>query len=209
MLGLLDPDEGTISVGSIDLRHLGKAAYREQIGSVMQDDRLFAGSIAENISFFNASATLARIEQAARAAQLHDDLAHMPMGYHTRVGDMGSSLSGGQQQRLLLARALYRNPTILVLDEATSHLDASRESAIHDVLDTLICTRIVIAHRAETLERAGTVLVMDGGTIRRQPARQAGHQAGTFTTRSIYTGGSLIGLSTEGKHGSQKEGVEH
>lgn len=165
MLGLLDPDEGTISVDGVDLRHLGKASYRRMIGSVMQDDRLFAGSVAENIAFFDTSATLEDVERAARCAHFHEDLARMPMGYHTMVGDMGSSLSGGQQQRLLLARALYRHPEILVLDEATSHLDAVREHAIHDAIDQLSCTRILIAHRKETLDRASIVLIMEGGKL--------------------------------------------
>lgn len=131
----------------------------------MQDDQLFAGSIAENIAFFAEDATPERVEHAARLAELHEDILGMPMGYHTLVGDMGSSLSGGQQQRLLLARALYAEPKILVLDEATSHLDVPREQAIAAMLAQLKITRVVVAHRAETIAAADRVLVLSNGQI--------------------------------------------
>lgn len=108
MLGLLDPERGHITIGGVDLRRLGKRAYRQMTASVMQDDRLFSGSIADNISFFDPRATLENIEAAARMACIHEDIVAMPMGYHSLVGDMGSALSGGQQQRILWARAFYR-----------------------------------------------------------------------------------------------------
>lgn len=154
LLGLLDPQSGAISVGGVNLKHLGKTAYRKMVGSVMQDDHLFAGSIADNISFFDDMSTPEKIEKVARMAGIHDDIIAMPMGYHTLVGDMGSSLSGGQKQRLFLARALYVEPKILVLDEATSHLDGERERSINDLLSSLSITRIIIAHRKETIESA-------------------------------------------------------
>lgn len=166
LLGLLDPQEGKIIIGGIDLKHLGKNTYRKMIGSVMQDDRLFAGSIADNIAFFDEVATPAAVETAARQAELHQDIIAMPMGYHTLVGDMGSSLSGGQQQRLSLARALYRQPQILVLDEATSHLDLAREKQIAETLRQMQVTRIVIAHRPETIASAERVLVMKMGKVK-------------------------------------------
>ncbi|KWE68285.1 ABC transporter [Burkholderia ubonensis] len=163
LLGLLDPHEGTIAVDGVDIRHLGLQHYRDRIGCVMQDDILFAGSIADNICFFDLDPDLARIEEAARLAQIHDDIAAMPMGYQSLVGDMGSSLSGGQCQRVLLARALYRRPDILVLDEATSHLDVARELAINEAVSAMPITRILIAHRPETIRSAERALLLENG----------------------------------------------
>lgn len=172
MLGLLDPQNGSIRIGDIDLRHLGKTTYRHMVGSVMQDDRLFAGSIADNISFFDEAATPERIEQAARMAELHGDIVTMPMGYHSLVGDMGSSLSGGQQQRLFLARMLYRHPKILVLDEATSHLDVACEQRINATLRTMDVTKILIAHRPETIRSAHRIFVVQAGSLQELAPQQ-------------------------------------
>lgn len=163
LLGLLDPQEGTIAVDGVDIRHVGLQHYRDRIGCVMQDDILFAGSIADNICFFDLDPDQARIEEAARLAQIHDDIAAMPMGYQSLVGDMGSSLSGGQCQRVLLARALYRRPDILVLDEATSHLDVARELAINEAVGAMPITRILIAHRPETIRSAERALLLENG----------------------------------------------
>ena len=165
MLGLLDPQAGTVSVGGVDLQQLGKRAWRDMVGSVMQDDTLFAGSIADNISFYDEAATLERVETAARLAQLHDDIAAMPMAYHTLVGDMGSTLSGGQKQRLFLARAIYKQPRVLVLDEATSHLDVPCENRINASLASLHATRIFVAHRVQSIQAADRVLVCAEGGI--------------------------------------------
>jgi ATP-binding cassette subfamily B protein RaxB len=165
MLGLLDPSQGTIYVGGVDLQKLGKDAYRKIVGSVMQDDTLFAGSIADNISFHDEAATPEGVENAAKLAALHEDIMTMPMGYHSLVGDMGSSLSGGQKQRVYLARALYRSPKILVLDEATGQLDAHNESRINANLKTMPMTRIAIAHRAETLRAADRILYCANGRV--------------------------------------------
>ena len=165
MLGLIDPQDGVIRVGGVDLKHLGKNVYRKSIGSVVQDDTLFAGTIAENISFNDLDATPASIEAAARLAELHKDIVAMPMGYHSLIGDMGSSLSGGQKQRLYLARALYRKPQILILDEATSHLDISCEMEILANLKSMNVTRIMIAHRKETIRNADRVLHFINGQI--------------------------------------------
>lgn len=158
MLGLLAPTEGEVRFGGVDIRKLGLDVYRRWIGAVMQDDQLFAGSIADNISFFDPEATPMRIEAAARLAAVHDDIAAMPMAYQSLVGDMGSSLSGGQKQRVILARALYRRPRLLVLDEATSHLDLERERLVNAAVQRLRITRIVIAHRPETVAAAGRVI---------------------------------------------------
>lgn len=165
LLGLLDPEEGSILIGGIDLRRLSKARYRAMLGAVLQEDSLFTGSIADNIGFFDPDATSIRIEAAARLAQIHDDIVAMPMGYHSLVGDMGSSLSGGQKQRLLLARALYRRPRILVLDEATSHLDVSREREVNAAIRRLRITRIVIAHRPETIASADRLIKLRDSRI--------------------------------------------
>jgi ATP-binding cassette subfamily B protein RaxB len=165
ILGLLEPDSGEVLVDGIPLRQFGYANYREQVGAVLQDDHLFAGSIADNIALFDDAPDMQRIAAAAQAAAIHDDVARMPMGYETLVGDMGSSLSGGQKQRLLLARALYRGPALLVMDEGTSHLDASREAAINAVVERMGVSRLIIAHRAETIAAAGRVLAVEDGRL--------------------------------------------
>ncbi|WP_244135059.1 peptidase domain-containing ABC transporter [Burkholderia sp. BCC0322] len=166
LLGLLTPEHGSVSVDGIDIRKLGLHQHRELIGCVMQDDILFAGSIADNIGFFDPQPDQARIEEAARLAQIHDDIAAMPMGYQSLVGDMGSSMSGGQCQRVLLARAFYRKPAILVLDEATSHLDVERERLINDAVRAMNITRIIIAHRPETIRSADRVVELARGSAR-------------------------------------------
>lgn len=163
ILGLLRPSSGTIRIGGVDIHDYGLAAYRELFGAVMQEDVLFAGSIGENIAFFDHAVDPARIEAAARAARIHEDIASMAMGYESLVGDLGSSLSGGQKQRVLLARALYRSPAILLLDEATSHLDVAREHEINREISALRMTRIVIAHRPDTIRSADRVVALRNG----------------------------------------------
>jgi len=147
------------------LRRSGGEAPRALIGTVMQDDTLFAGSIADNICFFDPAPDRARIEECARLAQIHEEIAAMAMGYHTLVGDMGTVLSGGQKQRLFLARALYKQPRILVLDEATSHLDVACEQAVNAAIQSLDLTRIIIAHRPETILSAERVVMLHGGKV--------------------------------------------
>ena len=134
--------------------------YRDLIGAVMQEDELFAGSIAENICFFDPDADRPRIEACARMAAIEPDILAMPMGYNTLIGDMGTVLSGGQKQRVLLARALYKQPRILALDEATSHLDVARERSVNEAVRALRLTRIIIAHRPETISMAGRVVAL-------------------------------------------------
>jgi len=168
LLGLMSPQEGRIEVDGIDLAKLGMRNYRRMTAAVMQDDQLFAGSLIDNIALGDEAFDLERVEEAARMAGIHDEIAAMPMGYHTLVGDMGAALSGGQRQRVILARALYRKPALLVLDEATSHLDVDRERWVNDAVRKLNLTRIIIAHRPETIASADRVLVMHGGRIVQQ-----------------------------------------
>ncbi|MFZ5841534.1 MAG: peptidase domain-containing ABC transporter [Pseudomonadota bacterium] len=165
MLGLLSPSEGEILIDGMDVKRLGKRAFRQQVAAVMQDDALLSGSIADNITYFAESHDQDRIELCAKMAALHDDIGRMPMGYNTLIGDMGNSLSGGQRQRLLLARALYRQPRILFLDEATSHLDVQLESIVNHAVKSLNVTRIIIAHRPETIRSVDRILVMGNGQL--------------------------------------------
>ncbi|WP_063834420.1 peptidase domain-containing ABC transporter [Paraburkholderia ferrariae] len=160
LTGLLTPTGGAVFVGNIALKHVGISRYRQMFGAVMQEDQLFAGTIAENISFFDDDMDMGWVRECADKAALLKDLATFPMGFNTLVGDMGSALSGGQKQRVLLARALYKRPQILFLDEATSHLDSQNESIVNDAIKALNITRLVIAHREETIRAADRVLRM-------------------------------------------------
>jgi ATP-binding cassette subfamily B protein RaxB len=165
LASLLQPSAGEILVGGQPLARVGMERYRSMIGVVMQDDQLFAGSIADNISFFSEYPDLQRIEQCAKLAAVHDDILAMPMGYNTLMGDMGTVLSGGQKQRVLIARALYHQPSILLLDEATSHLDMHREGTVNDAIRTIQVTRIIVAHRPETIRSADRVIVLEEGKV--------------------------------------------
>ena len=165
MLGLLEPTDGEILVGGLPLRQLGLANYRKLIGTVMQDDQLFAGSIADNICFFEAQPDASRVRECASLAAIHEEIMRMPMTYSTLVGDIGLGLSGGQKQRILLARALYRQPRLLLLDEATSHLDVWNEKAVNAAIREIAMTRILVAHRPETIAMADRVVVMKRGQI--------------------------------------------
>lgn len=165
MLGVHAPQSGEMLVGGQPLRQLGLRTWRDMIGTVMQDDQLFAGSIVENISFFDPAVDQAWVEECARIAAVADDIAAMPMGFHTLIGDMGGSLSGGQRQRVLLARALYKRPKILFLDEATSALDVDREREVNQAIRHLSLTRVIVAHRPETVASAGRVIVLNDGKV--------------------------------------------
>jgi ATP-binding cassette subfamily B protein RaxB len=177
LLGLQEPTAGSVTVGGIPLNRLGHNNYRKMIGTVMQEDHLFTGSIADNISFFDPTPDQEWIEECARMAAVHNEIVNMPMGYNSLVGDIGSGMSGGQKQRVLLARALYKRPKILVLDEATSHLDVFNEKAVNESIKSMSLTRIVVAHRPETIAMASRVIMMDGGRIVRDlnvpPQRKA------------------------------------
>ena len=165
ILGLLVPTEGEVLIGNIPITQLGLRAYRELVGTVMQDDVLLTGSIQDNISFFEPHTDAGQVARCARFAAIHEEISAMPMGYQTLVGDMGSSLSGGQKQRVLLARALYKQPKILALDEATSHLDIQNEQQVNIALGQLQLTRIMVAHRPETINAAERVVGIVQGEV--------------------------------------------
>lgn len=165
LLGLLPPTEGEVLFGGIPIRQLGIANVRRQYGTVMQEDVLLTGSLLDNIAFFDSHVDVERAEACAEMAQLRTDIGRMPMGYHTLVGDLGSGLSGGQKQRVLLARALYKRPRVLALDEATSHLDIDNERAVVVALAKLQLTRIIIAHRPETMSAAQRAVQIAEGRI--------------------------------------------
>jgi len=165
MLGLLEPTEGDIRIGGISIRQLGPTSLRKMVGVVMQDDQLMAGSLAENIACFDPTADQEDIETAAKRANIHKAIINMPMGYQTLVAEMGSGLSGGQKQRLLLARALYKQPKILALDEATSHLDLHGEQHVVQNLQSLPMTRVVVAHRRETVAMVHRIIHLDRGAV--------------------------------------------
>ncbi len=166
MMGLLPADGGDICYDGSKLSELGLQSLRSSIGAVMQDDQLLSGSIADNIAFFEASPEQERIEACAKLASVHQDIAQMPMNYLSLIGDMGTTLSGGQKQRILLARALYRQPKLLFMDEATSHLDVQTERVVNEAIKALDVTRVIIAHRPETIRTADRILLLEKGVLR-------------------------------------------
>ncbi|MGO9677969.1 MAG: peptidase domain-containing ABC transporter [Candidatus Sulfotelmatobacter sp.] len=165
MAGLYEPSSGRLLFDGKDLKYLDLRSVRSQLGIVTQDTQLFGGTVRQNISLADPQMGLDRVIQAAKLACIHDDILSMPMGYETILADRGLSLSGGQRQRLALARALACRPVILILDEATSHLDAVTEGLVNQNLTRLHCTRIVIAHRLSTIRDADSILVIDNGRI--------------------------------------------
>lgn len=158
MLGPLEPTNGEVLVDGLPLSTMGVRAFREQVAAVMQEDQLLSGSIADNISFFDQRCDEEKLLRCANLAGIHTEIMAMPMTYNSLIGDMGSSLSGGQKQRVLLARALYRNPKILFLDEGTAHLDVENERLISESLRQLRMTRISVAHRPDIVSGADKIV---------------------------------------------------
>ncbi len=165
LLGLLPASSGQLKVDGVPLNAASMAGWRGRVGAVMQDDVLLTGTLADNISFFDPAIDMKRVETAGRFARIHDEVMAMPMGYQSLVGDMGAALSAGQRQRILLARAIYRDPDVLFLDEGTANLDEATEAAVSDMIAALPITRIIIAHRPALIERADLVLKLEGGRM--------------------------------------------
>lgn len=165
MCGLYPVSAGEVRLDGLPLSAWGPRSLRRALGVVMQDDELLAGSIAENVAFFDERIDMDHVWECLRRAAIADEVRAMPMRADTLVGDMGSSLSGGQKQRILIARALYRDPKILIFDEATSHLDPENERIIGETLTALKITRIVVAHRRETIARATRIFDMRNGNL--------------------------------------------
>jgi ABC-type multidrug transport system ATPase subunit len=165
MAGLYAPSAGAIAVDGRDLQAWDLHALRERFGIVTQETRLFSATLRDNVALFDPEVPDERIEHACQLACLHDSITQMPMGYDTLLADGGSSLSGGQRQRLSLARALLREPALLILDEATSALDTETERQVQQQLRGLSCTRIVVAHRLSTVSEADKIIVLDAGKV--------------------------------------------
>jgi ABC-type bacteriocin/lantibiotic exporter with double-glycine peptidase domain len=168
LLGLYTPDRGTIRFDGCDLRELDLTALRRQVGVVAQESFLFNDTIRYNIALNDPSIPLERMREAARIACIDDVIERLPLGYDTIVGENGRNLSGGERQRLAIARALAHQPAILLLDEATSALDEATEKRVHQNLSARRCTRILIAHRMQTIADAYRVLVLMQGRIAMQ-----------------------------------------
>jgi ATP-binding cassette subfamily B protein RaxB len=165
LVGLYIPTSGEIEIDGTLASAEKWRAWRKSIGIVGQDDRLFSGSISENIAVFDANIDMERVIESAKSAQIHDEILLKPMQYQTLIGDMGAALSGGQKQRILLARSIYRNPRLLILDEGTANLDRNSETLIADYVSSLNITRIVVAHRPALVERADRVFNLANGKI--------------------------------------------
>ncbi len=172
LLGLFEPEAGVVKFAGFPLARFGHAEYRRRIGTVMQDDTLLAGSVADNIAFFDSDPDLQKVKNCAEAAMIHTDIAAMPMGYNSLVGDMGGTLSAGQRQRVLLARALYREPEILLLDEGTANLDSAIEASIISMLENLKMTRICVAHREAMIMASDRIVLLQGGTLHELDKKQ-------------------------------------
>lgn len=158
MSGLLKPTQGEIYFNHLDIKQLGLANYRQHIACVLQDDKFFSGSILENIVSFEEKYDREFAIECAKLAQIHDEIMAMPMNYETLLGELGNNLSGGQRQRLFIARALYKKPKILFMDEATSHLDEENEKKINEAISKLAITRVLVAHRKSTIESADRIV---------------------------------------------------
>ncbi|MDM4210904.1 peptidase domain-containing ABC transporter [Klebsiella spallanzanii] len=169
MCGLLSPTSGDVFADKLDINKIGLNNYRLSTACVLQEDRLFSGSIAENICGFEDNADEAFIIECARNSNIHDEIMKMPMGYETLIGELGTGISGGQKQRLLIARALYRRPGILFMDEATSHLDLNNEASINQAISNLSITRIIVAHRPSTIASADRVIDLSDYSSISQP----------------------------------------
>jgi ATP-binding cassette subfamily B protein RaxB len=176
LLGVLMQTEGEVIIDGHDVKKLGNGAVRSCISTVLQDDALFAGSLSDNITFFDPNADLVWMKECAMIAAISEEINAMPMGFNTLVGDMGTVLSGGQKQRVFLARALYKRPQILFMDEATSSLDIVKERQVNSAIKKLSITRIIVAHRPETIASADRVIRIENGSATEIIRQDSGSQ---------------------------------
>ena len=183
LMRLYDPVQGRIRINGIDIRDMSPEYLHENIGVVFQDTFLFAGTIYDNIAYGKPGATPAEVIAAAKAANAHDFIMQTADGYNTIIGESGHSISGGERQRLAIARAIIKNPSILILDEATSSLDVETESIIQDSLNRIVQgrTTIAIAHRLSTLKNADRLIVLENGRI-----AESGTHVELLKKRGIY-----------------------
>lgn len=165
MLGLLQPTRGEILINGRDLATIASADYAQVLGAVLQDDVLFHGTVADNIAFFALPVDRERVREVARMANIDADIDALPMGYYSLLAEAAADISGGQKQRLFIARALYHKPQILFLDEATSHLDAASERLVSEAIGSMRMTRVLIAHRKETIAIADRVMALRSGVM--------------------------------------------
>ena len=183
LTGLYSPTAGQIQIDGTPLEQLELAGWQQRLGVVSQDTFLFNATIAENISFGCAGASLAQIKAASQVAQAAGFIESLPDGYDTLVGERGYRLSGGQRQRLSMARAILRDPELLILDEATSALDTQSERLVQEAIESFqeSHTVLVIAHRLSTIVRADQILVMDRGRVVEQ-----GNHISLLSQRGLY-----------------------
>jgi ATP-binding cassette subfamily B protein RaxB len=186
MIGLLEPNRGEVLINGREVRTIASADLARVIGVVMQDDILFQGTVADNVSFFDSPIDLERVARAAHQANVAADIEAMPMQYHSMLAEAAADISGGQKQRLFIARALYHAPRMLFLDEATSHLDAASEALVTRAVEAMDMTRVLVAHRRETIAIADRVLALDPATglIREAEAAAAAPRSAAVTPLS-------------------------
>jgi ABC-type bacteriocin/lantibiotic exporter with double-glycine peptidase domain len=168
LLGLWSPTAGVVLHNHVDIREIDLADLRSRSGVVLQEPDIFGGTIRENIAMRRPGASMDEIRAAGRMACLDEEVLGMPLSYDTNVGDRGTALSGGQRQRLALARALIDAPDLLILDEATNHLDVHTEAKVDSVIAELGCTRIVVSHRLSAVQNADWVILLDSGRVTAQ-----------------------------------------
>ena len=171
MMGLLEPTFGSVLIDGRPLAQIGGRAWRSRIGSVLQEDQLFAGTLAENVSFFDPEINMNQVREACRQAAVLDEIERMPLGLETLVGDMGSSLSGGQRQRVMLARALYREPLAIFMDEGTANLDVRAEAAVLSSIADFKSTRLLCAHSPQVFRFVDHVLIVNEGHVANESVR--------------------------------------
>ncbi len=207
MMGLFKATSGEVLIDGIPLDKLGISQFRNQVAAVMQDDQLLSGSISDNISFFDPHYDMEKVEACAKMAMVHHDIVKMPMAYNSLIGEIGASLSGGQKQRVLLARALYRSPKILFLDEATSHLDVALEHGVNQSIQHLKMTRVIIAHRPETIRSAERVIVFTPEGVVEQKLALPSAQPESELAVAPVVSTSSAGVSFSTSYGDQSYGV--